>query len=80
MIKSKYLTNPQTWEERIAVMESNLQNGYYDYLYFNIVLNLNDARDNADYDKEKMFKRILEAFKANDFMAVGNFIGRMKAL
>ena len=63
MVKSNYLTHPQTWDERIRVMRSNYDNGFYDFLYFNIVINMLDARDNADYDKEQVLKRMLSAFK-----------------
>ena len=63
MVKSNYTTNPQEWEERLRVMESNYVNHYYDYLNFNIVLNMLDARDNADYDKEQVLKTMLGAYK-----------------
>lgn len=63
MVKSNYTTIPQEWDERLRVMESNYVNNYRDYLYFNIVLNMLDARDNADYDKEQVLKKMLAAYK-----------------
>ena len=80
MVKSKYLTIQQNWDERVSVMESNLQNGYYDYLYFNIALNLIDARDNADYDKEKVLGAMMCAFQNNEFGRIEILIERLRNL
>ena len=70
MVTSKYLTNPQDWEERVRVMEGNLLNCYYDYLYFGIVLNLFDAQDNADYDKEKVLLSMLACYNRGNIGAL----------
>lgn len=69
MVKSNYLTHPQTWDERIRVMRSNYDNNFYDFLYFNISLNLIDARDNADYDREKILSDMLTAFKRGEVLS-----------
>ena len=80
MVTSKYLTVQQDWDERIRVMEKNLRDEHYDFLYFNIVLNLVDAQDNADYDREKVLKKALAAFKRNAFEMVGTYINKLKGI
>ena len=80
MVKSKYTTNPQDWEERIRVMEDNLENCYYDYLYFGIVLNLFDAQDNADYDKEKVLVAMLSCYKRGNIGALKKKLNELKEL
>lgn len=79
-MKSKYLSHPLEWYERIRVMEENLNNGYYSFLYFNISLNLIDARDSADYDKEKLLKSMLDAYKRGNERAMKMYIGQMKSM
>ena len=78
MITSKYLKNQQDWDERIRVMENNLRDGYLDFLYFNISINMIDAGDNADYDRELILKKMMMAFKKNDFRGIQNQIDRLK--
>ena len=80
MVNSKYLTHPVDWEERILTMESNLQNGYFDFLYFEIALNMIDARDNADYDKEYVLKKMLAAYKRNAFNTIQSLIDKLKEM
>ena len=80
MVTSKYLTNPQDWEERVRVMEDNLLNCYYDYLYFGIVLNLFDAQDNADYDKEKVLLSMLSYYNRGNIGALKKKLNELKDL
>ena len=80
MVTSKYLTNPQDWEERVRVMEDNLLNCYYDYLYFGIVLNLFDAQDNADYDKEKVLLSMLACYNRGNIGALKKKLNELKDL
>lgn len=80
MIQSKYLTTQLDWDERIRIMEGNLNGCYYDYLYFNIVLNMIDSRDNADYDKEKLFIHMLSAYKHGAFETVRKSIDELKGM
>ena len=80
MVSSKYLSNPMDWDERIRVMEENLKDNYFNFLYFNIIVNMFDARDNADYDKEKILLNMLAAFNRGSFAGVGSLIGQLKEL
>lgn len=78
MVKSKYLTVQLDWDERIRCMESDLENGFFDFLYFKIAVNMIDARDNADYDRETLLVKMMESFKENDFEHIHNLIQRLK--
>lgn len=80
MVKSKYLTHPYDWDERIRVMEANLVDGYYNFLYFNIVINLIDAKDNADYDREKILGSMLNAFNHGALATVTKLIKELKEI
>ena len=80
MVKSKYLTNQLDWDERIRAMEEDLSNKHYNFLYFKIALNLNDARDSADYDKEQVLIKMLTAFKKGAYKSVYTLIGVLKSL
>ena len=80
MVRSKYLTSEQDWNERIRVLESDLVNDHYDFLYFKIVLNMIDAGDNADYDREKIFKQMLTAYNRGAFNSIANLIKKLKGL
>ena len=80
MVTSKFLTNQMDWPDRIAVMQSNLDDECYSYLYFNIVLNMLDAKDNADYDKENILESMLIAFKRGAMGSVQNHIYKLKEL
>lgn len=80
MVNSKYLTHPMDWDERIRVLEDNLSNCYYDFVYFNISLNLIDAIDNADYDKEQVLRKMLDAYKRRAFKSIQTQINKLKEL
>ena len=80
MVKSKYLTNPTDWDERIRVMEANLSDGFYNFLYFNIVVNMIDAQDNADYDRELILKKMLVAFSRGAFKSLEKLIKELKEI
>ncbi len=77
-MKSKYLTHEIDWNERIRVMEENLNDGYYDYLYFGISLNMLDARDNADYDREQIMQRMLNAYKKKNENTMRKCLAELK--
>lgn len=80
MVKSNYLTHPMEWEERIRVMEENLNNGFYDFLYFNISLNIIDAQDNADYDREMILGRMLACYKRGAINSIQGYINKLREM
>lgn len=80
MVVSKYLTIQQEWFDRINAMQCDLSNGDYDWLYFKIVLNLNDARDNADFDREQIFKSMLAAYKRKAWKQVDIFLNKLRGM
>ena len=77
---SKYLTHQMDWAERVRVMKDDLFHREFDYLYFKICLNLNDARDNADYDRENILKKLLEARRYMNEPAMLNFLNRLESI
>lgn len=58
IIKSRYCTIPQTWDDRIAAMRKDLERKEYAYLHFKVALNMNDAKDNADYERYTLFRQM----------------------
>lgn len=74
---SNYTTAPTDWEERKRVMLGDLADSYYDYLYFKIVLSLNDARDNNDYERHELLLKILKNFKDKNYPRLYNLIAQL---
>ena len=68
------------WDERAENMRKDLHDEEYDYLYFKIALNLNDAIDNADYERERILKDLLDARRKMDNSAMLFFINKLAKL
>ena len=79
-LKSRYCTIPQTWDDRIAAMRKDLEIHEFDYLYFKVVMNMNDAKDNADYDRYSLFQRMLRWVAMKHVPAIESLLEQLEKL
>lgn len=74
MIRSRYTTHQETWEERVSTMRADIVAEDYDRLYFVLSLSLCDAYDMHDYDRHEVIKGILLGMKKHDYAAIDDGI------
>ena len=79
-MKSQFLTEPDTWGDRIRTIRDDLEAGDLPRLYFIVALSLNDAYDSNDYDRHEILREMMEGVKMNDYDAVNNGIRLLEEL
>ena len=80
MIRSRYTTHQESWQERVATIRQDYADHDYDRLFFVLSLSLCDAYDMHDYDRHEIIKGMLDAMKGRDFEAIEDGIAALERM
>lgn len=78
VIKSRYTTSGQTWAERATAMRLDLQYHEFSYLFFKVALSMNEAKENADYDRYSICQQLAVAVERLDEREIAFLIDELE--